>query len=206
MSIKPLFKKYGCDKSSRHQYHLVYDKILADYDSPKILEIGVLRGDSTLAFIEYKPNSSIVGIDVFTRHSKAKVEERFVKRKLDVELYKCDSTDKSAVADLMTKLDQKYDIIIDDAAHFPATNRKTLRNFIPYLADNGIYVIEDIFPINIMELEEFEHPWIVKHPMEYSYEEYDRFLQEVNKHKNVVHYDHRSIAQPDSYIITLQKQ
>lgn len=205
MSIKLLFKKYGCDKAVRHKYHLVYDKILADYDSPKILEIGVLKGNSTLAFIEYKPNSTIVGIDVFTRHSKKIVEDRFTRRNLNVKLYECDSTNESAVTDLMTKLDEKYDIIIDDAAHFPDSNKKTLRNFMPYLADNGIYVIEDIFPINIMDIEEFEHPWIVRHPIEFSYEEYNDFLQEVNRYKNVVHYDHRAIGQPDSYIITIQK-
>lgn len=206
MSIKPVFKKYGCDKSSRHRYHLIYDRILDQYDAPRILEIGVLRGDSTLSFMEYKPKAKIVGVDVFTRISLKQVRSRFARRSLDIPLYTCDSTDSVAVKKAMENVKEKFDIIIDDAAHFPDTNRETLINFMPYLSDNGIYVIEDIFPVDIMTPEEFQHPWIIKNPLSYTIEKYTNFLNEVNKYNNVKHYDHRSKTRmPDSYMITLTK-
>ena len=46
----------------------------------------------------------------------------------------------------MSKLNIKFDIIIDDGWHLDTAQESTLTNFFPYLKNDGLYIIEDIYP------------------------------------------------------------
>ena len=63
--IRKLFDKYGCDKGRKHGYDVYYQKLFDSYDKNiNILEIGVFRGDSTLATHEYLEDATIYGVDI----------------------------------------------------------------------------------------------------------------------------------------------
>ncbi len=210
MSIEKTFNKFGCDKSKKHQYHLFYDELLNRYKAPKILEIGVFKGDSTAAFLEYIPDCEIVGVDVFERTKLEDVADRLNSNR--VKLFRCNSMKAVDVNKIMNALGIKFDIIIDDGAHYPVANRLTLTNFIPFLSDNGTYVIEDVWPLDKMTLREMEHPWIAARPAIYKTLDHYGLLDEIKKievERSFVakHYDFRSLTkQPDSYIISIGKE
>lgn len=152
--LKDLFNKYGSDKSSYHNYDLVYHSILnilKKKELLKIFEIGLgtnnvsvpsnmgvngKPGASLRAFRDYLPGSSIFGADIdkevlFT-------EERITTTYLDQTKYQ-------TYVDLKQKFNvQSYDLIIDDGLHSPEANLNTLKYSLESLADNGWMVIEDI--------------------------------------------------------------
>lgn len=67
--LEELFNKYGCDKAVKHNYHTVYEPEFDTIrnESINILEVGVFKGDSVRAWLEFFPNATIYGIDIFTR-------------------------------------------------------------------------------------------------------------------------------------------
>ena len=88
--------------------------------------------------------------------------------------------------------------------HTPYANRLTFLNFIDFLKDDGIFFIEDVFPIDKMKT---PHPWFKKsgRSEEYTLEEYRKFIETLKPY-NVTHIDNRKITQePDSYIIEVKK-
>ena len=209
MSLKPLFDKHGCDKSKKHHYHLYYDKLFEKYDRPiKVLEIGVFKGDSTAAFLEYKPENEYYGVDIFERVSIENASKRVDGK---AKFFQCNSMDVGSVLRAMKKIDTTFDIIIDDGAHWPEANRLTLDHFYPYLNEGGTYVIEDVWPFHKMSLNEMEHPWLVKHPDRYDKFAFEVFMHLIDNIKRMYdfkleEYDlRRKSGQPDSYIMALTK-
>ncbi|KKL46613.1 hypothetical protein LCGC14_2343790, partial [marine sediment metagenome] len=70
MELVELFDKHKCDKGSlKHRYDRVYALALDPLRniSFRMLEIGIFKGNSTEAFVEYCPQVDIVGVDIFTR-------------------------------------------------------------------------------------------------------------------------------------------
>lgn len=137
MKISDILETYETDKNNatEHSYGEYYNKLFAQYakESPiSILELGVQRGGSLLAWKEYFPNAEVIGVDITdTRLEKYKQDRvTFIK------------------ADLMEAIpllkDKYFDIIIDDADHFDGTNAFVVKNYYPLLKDGGVIVIEDI--------------------------------------------------------------
>lgn len=91
-----------------------------------------IPGSSIRAWGYYFPNSIVYGVDL---HPDTQFEEGNIKT------YLCSSIEKAAVDKLMEELGIKFNIIIDDTAQIAS-----LSNFFPYLKDDGIYVIENIYP------------------------------------------------------------
>lgn len=209
MSIEYSFNKFGCDKSSKHQYHLFYDNLFSKYESPKILEIGIFKGDSIASFLDHMPECEIYGFDIFERVSIEEVRQRLNTNR--VKLFKCDSKNTNSVNKIMKTLNIKFDIIIDDGEHTPSANRLTLRNFIPYLDDNGTYVIEDFWPLDKMSSKELQHPWLVQRANSYKMIDYKELLKEIKKieiENSLIsrHFDNRKLTkEPDSYIVSMSK-
>jgi hypothetical protein len=157
MDLADLFNKYGSDKDRNgysHLYSLLFDKM--KNDKLNVLEIGIgtmtqnvqssmkgympdsyKPGASLRAWNDYFPNSRIYGMDI-QKDTQFK-EDR-------IETYICDSTNPDSVKEVMEKLNIKFDIIIDDGWHWDEAQKKTLVNFLPYLVDDGLFVIEDIYP------------------------------------------------------------
>tara|TARA_R100000657_G_C4659908_1_gene103724 strand:- start:462 stop:1193 length:732 start_codon:yes stop_codon:yes gene_type:complete len=106
-------------------------------DNLKILEIGVKEGDSLLMWKEYFPNSSIVGLEINPEPLKSFSHDR-------IKLYFGDQTDTSLLQEIC-KNEGPFDIIIDDASHVNEHHQVSFAHlFENGLANNGIYVIEDL--------------------------------------------------------------
>lgn len=202
--LEELFNKYGCDKAAKHNYHTVYEPEFDTIrnESINILEVGVFKGDSVRAWLEFFPNATIYGIDIFTR---VKPEDIDVLQHERVKWLKGDSTN-IAVRDQIKKAWPRirFDIIIDDGLHTPAANAKTLHNLFPLMKKNGRFYVEDVWPLDIMTTAEMQHHWVRSHPDRYNILEMNKFTAEISN-KSTQRFDLRkSTGQPDSYIIRVQ--
>lgn len=202
IDLKQIFDKHGCDKSSKHQYHLIYQRYLESLrDHPiNILEVGIFEGKSVQAWLEYFPNATIYCIDIFVRVPPEKIP---VLKNSRVRWAKCDSTNIESVANLWPN--QKFDVIIDDGLHTPRANRLTFEHLIGRLNTEGFYFIEDVFPLDEMTKTELDIPWIRDNAKDYNILDYIDFIRSVSEFQYNRH-DNRSLTkQPDSYIFTIQK-
>jgi len=148
-----LFKKWGSDKSTKHNYHIIYSAILrAKRTEPlTMLEIGLgtnridtlsnmglqgRPGASLRAFREWLPNSRICGADV---------DKRILFSEERIETYFVDQTDRAALRNLAGQFSPgSFDLIIDDGLHNSEANTNTLLFALPLLKATGVFVIEDI--------------------------------------------------------------
>ena len=202
--LEELFNRYGCDKAVKHNYHTVYEPEFDTIrnESINILEVGVFKGDSVRAWLEFFPNATIYGIDIFTR---VKPEDIDVLQHERVKWLKADSTN-IAVRDQIKKEWPRirFDIIIDDGLHTPDANAKTLHNLFPLMKKTGRFYVEDVWPLDIMTTKEMGHWWVKKHPERYNILEMNKFTKEIEG-KDVKRFDLRARSgQPDSYIIRVK--
>jgi hypothetical protein len=159
MDLAQLFNNYGSDKDV-NGYTQVYHTLFNSMKDKKlvILEIGIgtmipgahssmvgyglknyKPGGSLRAWRDYFTEGRIIGADI-QPDTQFNDEER-------IETYICNSTVKEDVEEFMNKLGNiKFDIIIDDGSHIDTNQYATLGNFYKYLKDDGIYIIEDIYP------------------------------------------------------------
>lgn len=202
-TLVELFDKYKCDKgSSKHRYDRVYEPILKEYQDEhfNMLEIGVFKGNSTEAFIDFCPNIEIVGVDIFTR---VDITDIPIFNHPRVHACKCDSL-KGPTEQFNELAKNGFDVIIDDGLHTHEAQWKTFKNFIPFLADGGTYFIEDVWAYDVMTKQEKTHYWLKKHGSAFSEEEYQKLLDVIAPY-NVKYHDLRSGYDPDTFIIEVTK-
>lgn len=199
--LSEIFNKHNSDKTMKHMYHLVYEPHFDSirYSELNILEVGVFKGESINAWLEYFPNATVYGIDIFER---VKAEDIEILKHPRVKWAKCDSTASS----IEEWKDVEFDVIIDDGLHTPTANMLTFQNLSPLLKKGGLYFIEDVWPLELMSTKELEHPWIKNHKDDFVLEDNEKFLYELNQSgMAVTRHDNRNITgHPDSYIIELQ--
>lgn len=198
--LRKCFDKYSCDKGKKHGYERCYEEYFEPVrkeENVKILEVGCFRGESIRAWEEYFPYAEIYTIDIFTRTDPREIMALKSSR---VDWLKFDSTN----AAIFTKLDKKwpgvkFDFIIDDGAHHPASNLLTFENLFSYLKEDGAYFIEDVWMLDRMK----PHSWTDNRPHLYSMPRHIQMMTELEKH-NVKHYDFRKTNAPDSYILRVK--
>lgn len=124
---KSAFDVAETDKGEAHQYHHMYGLLFAAVTPKSLLEVGVLSGNSMLAWKKLFPEAALTGLD---NKERELVTTEF-------EYVFGDSTDPSVTKKLST-----YDVIIDDGSHHIYDQILTFNN----LKDkfNYFYVIEDI--------------------------------------------------------------
>jgi hypothetical protein len=153
--IDELFNAHASDKQSQNGYAPIYHGLLKHLrDQPvRLLEIGIgtvipgaycsmyghdlpgyRPGASLRAWRDYFIRGAIHGIDV-------QPDTLFREPRITTDLV--NSTDAVEVRGYLDRVGS-FDIIVDDGAHIPELQVKTLRNFFPALAPNGLYVIEDV--------------------------------------------------------------
>lgn len=182
MTLLECFDRHGCDRGSlRHRYDRVYEGLQPRH----ILEVGVYKGAGVAAWLDYTW-ADIVCVDLFTR-----CEPSEILNSPRVEVHRANCT--------TVQLSGKFDLIIDDAAHDPDSQRKTFENLFPLC--NGTYFIEDVWALDAFSKQELQHPWIQK--PEYSMDKYQRLLDTVSKH-NLIRHDLRKGYQPDSYLFEIR--
>jgi hypothetical protein len=150
-----LFRYHGSDKSTHHDYQLIYGQILSSKRNQpiNILEIGLgtnnvdipsnmglwgKPGASLRAFRDWAPNAQVFGADV---------DKRILFHEERISTSWVDQTDTDALAQLAALMGQRrFDLIIDDGLHLPHANFNTLRALLPLLSYDGVFVVEDIEP------------------------------------------------------------
>jgi hypothetical protein len=142
------------DKSTRHNYHIVYSYIfnkLGVNSELNILEIGLgtnnpilvssmgslgRPGASLYAFAEYLPNANIYGADI---------DENILFKSNRIKTSYVDQLNSNTFDEMSNNFSNvKYDLIIDDGLHSIGANFNTLLFALKNLKPNGWIVIEDI--------------------------------------------------------------
>lgn len=135
-----LAKKYQTDKT---QYARYYEHYFSRIRKKKlnILEIGVgghdhpeRGGGSVRMWRDYFPNSMIFAFDIYEKSSHA--DQR-------IKIYRGSQNDTDFLITLAKNIG-KIDIIIDDGSHISEHIITSFNTLFPFLADDGIYVIEDL--------------------------------------------------------------
>lgn len=203
-TLREIFDKHKCDKGTRrHRYDRVYEPTLEHLRDKKfnMLEVGILKGESLNAHLEYFPKATLYAIDIFGRVPAKNVP---VLKSERVKWCNCDSIAGPNTAFKKMIGDVKFDVIIDDGLHTHDSQLQTFENFIPYLADDGTYFIEDVWAFDKMTADEKKHQWIQKHPEDYTNEKYVNLLNAVKPY-TVKFHDLRDGFHPDTFIIEISK-
>ena len=151
--LRALFQKYGSDKSTGHNYYLLYSWLLASrrHNDMAMLEIGLgtnnidvpsnmgldgKPGASLRAFRDWAPRLHVFGADV---------DKRVLFREERIETFYVDQTQPAVLAELAARFAPgSFDMIIDDGLHNSEANLNTLLFALPLLKPDGALVIEDI--------------------------------------------------------------
>ena len=205
MKLNSIFIQNGCDKGTKHTYSKVYEKDMEKVRNEKInlCEIGIFKGASIAAWLDYFPNATIYGVDTFQRINPEDIE---VLQNPRVKWLAADSL-KAGVGIKIQKEwgDVKFDFMIDDGLHTPEANALTFQNFSPFLKEHGIYYVEDAWPLDIMTMDEMDIDWIKSRSDRYNMLKMNTFFSSIKdfKYKRFDLRKDRGI--PDSYIFRVQK-
>ena len=120
-------------------YFPIYEKLFAKFRGKKItfVEIGVLSGGSLFMWKNYFGNNArIIGIELNPEAKKFEKEgfEIFIGNQADENFWK----------DFFEKVGE-VDIILDDGGHTNFQQIVTCCSCIPFIKDNGLMVVEDVF-------------------------------------------------------------
>ncbi|GAB5406582.1 MAG: hypothetical protein Aurels2KO_48130 [Aureliella sp.] len=200
--LRTIFDRHHCDRGHRHGYELIYEKLLRGrrHDELRILEIGVFEGRGIRSWLDYFANVSIAGIDTFERVPIKDLTE--LENNNGVSLLECNSTVPEDVARVLGG--HTFDLIFDDGAHDPMSQRSTFQNLFPLLADDGHYFIEDVWPIDHLGEWQQSEEYQRLDPIEFSAESYRALVKVVSEHSPLFH-DVRK-QHGDSYIISVSKK
>lgn len=137
LRLRTILALFGSDKQrpGQHSYGATYEAIFRRfrYRRIKILEIGLLGGDSLLSWRCYFPFATTIGIDIDPKPELAGKKTR---------VYAADQSSAGDLAALVVK-EGPFDIIIDDGSHQNAHQIFTFLQLFESLSDGGVYVIED---------------------------------------------------------------
>ena len=150
--LKDLFLKFGSDKSTQHNYYLLYAGILKNkHGSFNIFEMGLgtnhlemisnmgpegSPGASLRAFKQMYPSASIYGADI---------DRRILFKEEKIQTFYANQLNKDSLSELHAQISPLlFDLVIDDGLHTPEANINTFEFAIKILAPDGVFVIEDI--------------------------------------------------------------
>lgn len=146
MTLQQIFERHDTDKAA-HGYAAVYEKLP---QPRRILEVGVFKGASLMAWREWWLDARVIGLDDFARGTQPDPNE--------LNTIRADSRTWEAPPQWM----ETFQLLIDDGSHRPRDQAATLRNLWPLLAPGGRYCIEDVLPIDTIGWDNLP-PWFA-HP------------------------------------------
>ena len=129
MRVSQWLSVYGSDKVSTHNYGSFYDDLFERLKPQALLEIGVYRGASLMAW-RASGVSNVFGVDRDVTQNRSGLTV----------LYGTMPEDARTVARLVPTLD----LIIDDGSHVHTDYTATAEVMGRRLQSGGVYVIEDI--------------------------------------------------------------
>lgn len=146
MTIGEILLKYDTDKNrgvtkekNGHYYGDSYQEIFSNFDKNSnlnILEVGVQKGGSILAWKDYFQNSFVLGVDISDTRSEEYKRE-------DVHFILSDIKDITLKENSLIH-DKFFDIIIDDGSHYIDDVLFFFQNYLDKLNVNGYFIIEDV--------------------------------------------------------------
>lgn len=158
LKFKKIFDNYGSDKADAlHEYHNLYVKILGQNPDKikNIFEIGLgtnnkdvvstmgrhgKPGASLRAFREYCQNANIYGADI---------DKRILFEEDRIKTFFVDQTNPDTFDEILKKIPNDFDLVIDDGLHSPDANISSLEFGLKIIKIGGWVVIEDISPKSI---------------------------------------------------------
>lgn len=147
MTLKELCAKYKTgdfpDKDSTHSYIDVYEEILAPYrhTAKNILEIGLMSGESLRMWTEYF-SGNVYGIDCDLQPIGGLADLRPIIAEGKHKIHIADATKPFEAKLLFHGIE--FDVIVEDAGHQPEQQIAIYEVYKNYIAEGGIYIIEDI--------------------------------------------------------------
>lgn len=129
---------YDTDKCPDvHNYVEIYDLFFRPRRkrAERVLEIGVLDGDSVRLWEAYFPRATIFGIDIDdTSQYETKRIRTFV----------ADQANREQLSQFIDEHGSTFDIVIDDGGHTMEQQQVSFGFLFPHVRSKGIYIIEDI--------------------------------------------------------------
>lgn len=149
--LEGLFARHGSDKSTDHNYHWLYGRILRRPSEVRnLLEVGIgtnnadvisnmgtsgVPGASLRAFREFLPSANIYGADI---------DRRILFQEERIKTFFVDQTDLASFETLAGVTPEAFDLIIDDGLHAPNANIATMVFALKKIRVGGWFVVEDI--------------------------------------------------------------
>ncbi len=149
-----LCKEYGSDKSTLHDYYIIYANIFQSIGRSRplsLLEVGLgtnnpflpstmgaggKPGASLRAFRDYLPNAAIYGADI---------DKEILFNEERIQTCWADQLNPDSLDNIPAALNRdKFDLIIDDGLHAQDANINTVRFALKHLHPGGFIVVEDI--------------------------------------------------------------
>lgn len=145
MSIGAPTKCTGGDRMAKehHNYAQVYAEHLHGRPGVKsIAEIGILQGSGIALWSVLYPDAVVYGFDLSLANALANIAHVKTRGAHCSREPILQQFDQSSPERFQTKL-QEFDVIIDDGLHSASATQQTFTFFEPFLANGGIYIVED---------------------------------------------------------------
>lgn len=153
--LKSLFLKYGSDKVTLHDYHLVYGFLLLRAPSGALVEFGIAssgtQDDSVIGESETLAPSLRAWSDTlnFTQIFGIDIDERFFVSTNHISCFQADQHDleslRMAMAQVLVKAPEGIAVVVDDGAHSRESILNTIAASFPCLMPGGWLIVEDLF-------------------------------------------------------------
>jgi hypothetical protein len=137
-TLTELCKQHPTDKCAfHHNYVVIYEMLFSPLRNQKLrlLEIGVLEGDSLRLWAAYFPSAQIFGIDI---QDKSKHDTPRIKTLI------ADQGKRADLANMIAATGGNFDIVLDDGGHVMAQQQISFAVLFSALKSGGLYIIEDI--------------------------------------------------------------
>lgn len=148
MSLKKLATKYSVDKLYNHSYIPFYERLFANRNIKRLLEIGIgnrelmqplvpryVHGASLKMWRDYFPDAEIFSCDILP-------ETIFNEDRIHSVV--CNQYDARALHNMACGFGGNFDVIIDDGCHHTLAQVISFMALFPYLNNGGVYIIEDV--------------------------------------------------------------
>ncbi len=134
------------DKGSVHSYLPVYEELLKPYreTANNVLEIGLFNGASLVLWESYFTKAKVFGIDCDIKPHGGMADLTPLIPFYNISIGNAES--KEDIKRFYKGI--KFDVIIEDAGHDIEQQVRIYEVMKPYLAEGGIYIIEDVQDID----------------------------------------------------------
>jgi hypothetical protein len=152
LRVKEIFTKWGSDKSSKHNYEIIYAEFKKTMNTTsRILEIGCGSNDPEIRHAmspDYIPLSSLQALKEI--YQTENIEGADIDAKLVINdnfnVHYLDQFKREILEEASKSFKLGFDLIIDDGVHDISANYLTLIYFYKILNPQGKYIIEDVPP------------------------------------------------------------